>query len=281
MNCPGDYPGCSDSGREAFWQCKGDACLAKSIDFSTVADIYDDYVRVNFDIPFWIREAGRSGGRILELTAGTGRISIPLLKAGADLTCVDYCPEMLAVLKRKVEQERLTCTIIQMDITQLSLPIQYDFIFIPFNSFSEIVDRRGERKALTRIRDHLAEGGDFICTLQNPAIRSAGLNGNTGVIGTFPQREGGAMTVTSELGYEKSSGKVRGFQFYEFRDKLGKIVGQRSMEMSFRLFRPEEFEELAAHAGFEAVDLYGDYDYAEFSEERSPYMIWRLKSIER
>ena len=62
---------------------------AKPIDFDSVAVLYDIYVRTDFDIPFWLREAKTVAGKVLELTCGTGRVSLPLLRAGVDLTCVD------------------------------------------------------------------------------------------------------------------------------------------------------------------------------------------------
>lgn len=254
--------------------------MIRSIDFGKVADIYDSYVRADFDIDFWLNEACRQRGRVLELTAGTGRVSVPLLRAGVDLTCVDYCPEMLAVLKRKVSHEGFVCNIIEMDITELSLPIQYDLIFIPFNSFSEIIDRKSQRRTLVHIKQHLAEGGVFFCTLQNPAVKAVELDGRLGNIGTFASADGGTLTVAFESRYEKTSGLVHGFQHYEFRDKYGKSVGRRKMEINFRLLGREEFEDTALDAGLEVVDLYGNYDYAKFNEVKSPYMIWRMKAIQ-
>lgn len=44
--------------------------------YDVVSDIYDQYVDVDFDIPFWVGEA-RKVGEVLELTAGTGRITLP------------------------------------------------------------------------------------------------------------------------------------------------------------------------------------------------------------
>jgi hypothetical protein len=46
------------------------------------------------------------------------------------------------------------------------------------------------------------------------------------------------------------------------------------LELHFRLTRKEEFEEMARQAGFKVKAFYGDYSYAEFNEESSPFMIW-------
>jgi hypothetical protein len=68
-----------------------------AMDYERVARFYDSYVQTDMDVPFFLREAKKAGGPVLELTAGTGRVSIPLLLAGTDLTCVDSSPAMLAL----------------------------------------------------------------------------------------------------------------------------------------------------------------------------------------
>ncbi|OPY61101.1 MAG: tellurite resistance protein TehB [Pelotomaculum sp. PtaU1.Bin065] len=93
--------------------------MYETIQFDQVADLYDHYVNVDFDIDFFLNEANKIKGKLLELTSGTGRVSMPLLNAGMDLTCVDYSGEMLAVLKKKIEKSGLKCQVHKMDITEL------------------------------------------------------------------------------------------------------------------------------------------------------------------
>ena len=50
--------------------------------YDYIADLYDIYVPVTFDIDFFVKETKRSSGEVLELMSGTGRVSIPLLEAG-------------------------------------------------------------------------------------------------------------------------------------------------------------------------------------------------------
>ena len=64
--------------------------MSQTIPFDSVADLYDSYVCVDFNIPFWLNELGQREGRVLELTSGIGRVSLPLLRVGVNLTCVDY-----------------------------------------------------------------------------------------------------------------------------------------------------------------------------------------------
>ena len=62
-----------------------------AMDYSQVTHWYDIYVKTNIDIPFFLNET-RHKDRVLELTSGTSRLSIPLIEAGVSLTCVDIIP---------------------------------------------------------------------------------------------------------------------------------------------------------------------------------------------
>jgi ubiquinone/menaquinone biosynthesis C-methylase UbiE len=72
------------------------------IDYDRVADIYDLYVASDLDIGFYVEEATKVQGKVLELMCGTGRVSLPLLEAGVDLTCVDASEGMLARLEERL-----------------------------------------------------------------------------------------------------------------------------------------------------------------------------------
>jgi len=92
----------------------------KSIDFDPVARYYDAFVRADFDVGFWVREATARQGRCLELMCGTGRLSVPILRTGRAMTCVDYSHGLLEILRQKVREERLPAENVEMDARQLS-----------------------------------------------------------------------------------------------------------------------------------------------------------------
>ncbi len=251
--------------------------LQQTVPFDHVADLYDSYVRTEFDLEFWIKETQMVGGKVLELACGTGRVSIPLLRSGVDLTCVDYAPGMLSVLRGKLEAQDLWCPIYCRDMVELTLPYQYALIFIPFHSFSEVVERDRQRQALERILEHLADGGTFICALQNPVVRAIPLDGTTKLIGEFPTQDGNTLEVRSQMTYNESTQIATGVQLYEIHSGDRTPIERRTINMSFYLFRKSEFEALVHEAGFEVIALYGDYNYQPFKEATSPFMIWKLK----
>ncbi len=86
------------------------------MDYSKIADIYDIYLHTEHDVDFFLQEA-RNCRNVLELTSGTGRLSLPLIQAHVPLTCLDNSPEMLAVLKKKLAEQRLSAPVYEMDAT--------------------------------------------------------------------------------------------------------------------------------------------------------------------
>ncbi len=251
--------------------------LLSPIEFDRVADLYDDFVCTEFDVPFWLDESKSVSGKVLELACGTGRVSIPLLKAGVDLSCVDYAPEMIARFRQKLEMSHLSCPLYCQDMAELELPHHFDLIFISFHSFSELIDKQRQRFALRRIRSHLTKEGRFICTLQNPAVRTRSLDGKMRLIGEFPLPGGGMLVVRTRLSFNSSTQIASGEQVYDRLSPEKVLVEQHFLNINFYLFNKLEFESLLSESGYSIEALCGDYENRPFEEGTSPYMIWKLR----
>src|SRR5829696_626009 len=87
------------------------------------------------DVPFWRNLALQAGGPVLELGCGTGRISLPLARAGVPLTGIDRSPAMLAYARGRLRRARL--------VDRIHL-VQGDIRYLPFLS------REGRRQARPR-----------------------------------------------------------------------------------------------------------------------------------
>src|SRR5687768_5173495 len=59
------------------------------------------------DVPFWRNLAARAAGPVLELGCGTGRIAVPIGRAGVRLVGIDRSAAMLAKCRRRVRRARL------------------------------------------------------------------------------------------------------------------------------------------------------------------------------
>lgn len=248
-----------------------------AMDYDRVAHLYDAYVQSEFDLAFFLEEAKRAGGPVLELMCGTGRVSLPLLEAGIDLTCVDSSAGMLEILRGKLRERRLSAEVVEADVCKLSLGRQFDLIFIPFHSFAEIVDPAQQRQALQAIRAHLSPTGRFICTLHNPPMRLLGVTGERRKLGEFPLPDGNLLTLSSAEKYDPASGCVDGIQFYEIRRWDGQSLAGMDVDVRFRLLSHLEFQSLAEASGLVPARLYGHYSRVSFEPDKSPVMIWVLR----
>ena len=77
-----------------------------AMDYSNLAEIYDIYVKTEFDVPFFLEQT-KGCKNALELMCGTGRLSVPLIREGVNLSCVDSSAEMLAVFRKKLKTGNL------------------------------------------------------------------------------------------------------------------------------------------------------------------------------
>jgi SAM-dependent methyltransferase len=260
--------------RSVVEQAPPEETQVEVIDYTSIAAIYDAFVTVTADVPFFIAETKKTQGEVLELTSGTGRLSLPLLEAGVRLTCVDYSPGMVEVLTRKIRERGLPADVLCADVCALELPQKFDLALVPFQAFMEIIGEERQREALAAVYKCLRPGGRFVCTMHNPPVRARQIDGIRRYIGGFPY-ENGTLAVS---GFEQG-GKpvVARTQFFEFFDAQGRLAWTRMLPMEFEMIERDDFERMAVDAGFRVEQLYGNYERAEFDPENSPVMIWMLE----
>lgn len=244
--------------------------------YARIADIYDKFVVSDFDIDYFLDAAKSANGKVLELMSGTGRVSIPLVEAGIELTCVDYSQEMIDILSKKLKQKSLQAETIVADIRDFELGQQFDLIFIPFHAFPEITDRDNQLEALKAIERHLIPDGTFICTLHNPLVRRKSVDNQLRLAGKFPT-ETGQMFVWLHQRFINNTDLVEVLEFFEEYDSTGNLQSKRYSELIFSLLEKSDFEQLIEEAGFVVKALYGNYAKSPFDEEQNPVLIWELQ----
>lgn len=244
-------------------------------DYDKVASLYDAFIVADYDVPFFTEAAKAAGGPVLELTSGTGRLSIPLAESGVELTCVDCARGMLAVLGKKLEARGLRAEIVCCDVCALELPgQQFALAILPFQAFMEFVGAERQRAALAAVFRALRPGGRFLCTMHNPVVRRVQVDGMLHEVGRVPF-EGGTLVVTGvETG---GTPVVSRTQYFELFRPDGASAWQLALPMEFEIVERDAFERMATDAGFRVRDLYGDYAGAPLVPATSPVMIWDLE----
>src|ERR1043166_7620595 len=111
---------------------------------SIFVEAYDAFYEsgASQDVAFYERIARETGGAVLELACGTGRIALPLAEAGLDVTGVDRSDGMLTIARRKLAalppKVRDRLTLVNQDMSELNLGRRFAFIFVPARSFSHL-----------------------------------------------------------------------------------------------------------------------------------------------
>jgi len=250
-------------------------------DYDSVAHLYDAYVRADFDLDFFRRRASRYAGPVLDLMAGTGRVSCTIQRASQRLTCVDISLEMLRVLRRNLAGLVPAPLVVCADIRSLPLVAdRYELALIPFNSLAELITTEDQREALNEVRQVLRVGGHLICTLHNPALRVQSLDERRKLLGTYQLPEDRQLEVWVRGSVDRVTDVVCSVQTYRIYGSRGELEAEQTQEIRFALIARESFEGLAVDAGFRVVELLGDYDGSSFTPDVSPYMIWTMEKVE-
>lgn len=247
-----------------------------AINYNQIADIYDLYANQDFDVPFFLEEAAQTSGPVLELMSGTGRMSLPLLRQGLQLTCLDASQEMLDRLKQKLSEEGLSAQVVCADIRSFTTEHQHTLALIPFHSLMELLSEQDQLAALKSIQNSLIDGGRLIVTLHNPPVRARICDGCLR-ISLKCEVPGGCLLVSACETLDAQTSIVTRHQFHELFDHQGNLCGKRWLEMRFRLIDQATFESLSQQAGFKTVALYGDYSRSGFDPITSPHQIWVLE----
>jgi ubiquinone/menaquinone biosynthesis C-methylase UbiE len=72
--------------------------------YDSIASLYDPWsASVKEDVDFYVVEARKAGGPIIELGVGTGRIAVPTAEAGIHVIGVDSSEGMLAICRERAE----------------------------------------------------------------------------------------------------------------------------------------------------------------------------------
>ena len=249
--------------------------------YSSFAEFYDVYVGDWLeDLPFYIECAKRSGGAILEVGAGSGRLTIPLARDGFDVTAVDVSASMLRILRSRLAEEPPEVagrvTLLEADVCELGLDAEYELVMVPFYTFNYLLTTDAQRAALQRIQTHLAPSARAIIDVFVPHDR----------IANCPK--GAVLCVdTTDL---RTGCRVRGWNVYcmdlekqvEVRNHIfevtepGGTITKKQFVTRRRYFFKNEIESRFLDNGLTVDAVYEDYQQAPATEQ-SAHLVYVLR----
>lgn len=222
------------------------------------------------DAEFWRSAAGEPDvARVLELGAGTGRITELLAERAARVVGVDLSREMLAKARSRLSGHEHVHLMVA-DMRTLALGDRFDLVVAADDPFVHLNRSRDRQRTLEVVKRHLAPGGRFVLDAHRLSRRR---------VRDF-HREGEYVRERT-VGPESDELRIREhwtwipettrcLARYEYL-REGTVVAEASFRA--RLWTVEELEERLPRAGLEVRHLWGDYDRSPFDAASSRHLL--------
>jgi SAM-dependent methyltransferase len=242
-------------------------------EYAFIADLYGQVVpyRERPDVAFYVEAAQRSGGPVLEVGCGTGRVLIPTARAGIEIVGFDLSESMLDVCRKRLSREpdevQARAQLVEGDMRAFDLGQTFPLVTTPFRPFQHLTTVADQLACLSSIRRHLADGGRLILDILNPSLEALtrdNVGEEFGDEPAFTTPDGRQVIrrhkiVSRDLFRQML--QVEMIYYVTHPDgREGRLVHAFAMRYLFRY----EAEHLLARAGFEIEHLYADFD-------KSPY----------
>jgi SAM-dependent methyltransferase len=206
------------------------------------------YRRRTRDVELYVELALEHGERVLEIGCGSGRILLPVSRAGVAVTGLDRSAEMLDALRAQIREEprevQRRISLRRADMRSFRLRQHFGLVLCPFNTVLHLYDRPDAERFLARVRAHLAPGGLFVFDAYVPRPRDLGRDPNRW-LKAGPDRERFAYEPLEQILYMTLEHD-----------------GQRAL-LAHRQWFPAELEMLLHYNGFEVREVWPDFERRE------------------
>ena len=233
-----------------------------------LARLYDlDLSEDPGDLDLYLALAARTGGPILELAVGTGRLAVPLAVDGHEVTGVDLDPAMLARARSAADASGLATArrvrLVEGDARTVRLDDAgaYALAAIPLNSIFLMGTRADQAAAVATLAAHLAPGGLAVIDAWLPdADDLSRYDGR--LILEWVREEPGTGRVVTKTGsaeYDAATGVVRLTTVFE-AGLPGEAPVRWVRADRLRLAGPDDLTSFAEGAGLAVETIAGGYD---------------------
>jgi SAM-dependent methyltransferase len=244
--------------------------------FDKVAPFYDwEHAAFLDDLSLYLGLAERVGEPILEAGCGSGRLLLPLARAGYQVVGVDSSRQMLALARRKLAQDPVAgdrIRLISGDVRSLRLRQRFKLVIVALDSFGLMTERTDQLQVLATLRRHLLTDGLLAVDVANGNLRGGEAAEETVLQARGSLDEAGRQLVKWVVRRTDHAAQLD--QLLNLYDETGPdgIVKRTSVEIRLRYFTRFELELLLEREGFVVEAFFGDYDLTPFGPH-SPRLI--------
>lgn len=217
------------------------------------------------DLEFYQRIARAARGPVLEAGCGSGRILLPLVSEGVEMSGFDPSQAMLELLLTRAQDDGLKPNVWQGDFG--SIEGSYAAVISPFNSLMHLLDQEQQVLAFAWVFAALNPGGVFAFDIVNPYTLD--IYDDSRQFESSMTDTASNETIEIWRWFEHDPIAQRGRYHREF------IMEEETLHsmIEFRWCYPSEIELLLRLAGFASCQVFGGFDREPLTEE-SASQVW-------
>jgi SAM-dependent methyltransferase len=259
-------------------------------EYAFIADLYDHVVpyRERPDVEFFVEAAMESGGPVLEIGCGTGRVLIPTARAGIKIVGLDLSQPMLDVCQERLSNEpeeiQARAQLVKADMRDFELGNMFSLITTPFRPFQHLTSVNDQLSCLKCIHRHLVDEGRFILDIFNPSLESLTREDTGEEIGEEPEfttPDGRKVIRRHKIVSQDRFNQVNDVEliyYVTYADGSKKrLVHSFPMRYLFRF----EAEHLLARCEFEVEHVYAGFDKSSYGSIYPGDLIFVAKKVQK
>ena len=221
------------------------------------------------DVEFYTRKAKATGGPVLELGAGTGRITLAIARAGVTVHALDANCDMLEALNDKLATEttdvRNRVVVVEGDMRTFKLPERFPLIICPYRAFLHNLTEADQLACLRQVHAHLAPGGRFAFNVFFPSLEfmshhSGALAGVWRWRATHPRADGGFVMRSEAVRYDTVAQLLHAQIRYDDYGADGVLARTYLHRLDLAYLYPGDIRRRLEHSGFANIELHGGSD---------------------
>jgi len=241
------------------------------------AEYHDAFARED-DVSFYSAVSRKAGPTALDIGVGTGRVAIPIAKAGSRVVGIDSSMELLNIAHSKVASTGGGITsrmrLLYGDIRDFDLPREgkFDLAYAASAAYNRCRTRAELAHAMACIRDHLRVGGTLAFDLMN--VDEKLMDGMPRLDGVAPTGDGGEVVRYLSWRSGRKKGDVECHSTYESFESRGRSVERVAEREMLHQFEPIEVAEVLQLGGFEDVDRFSDLKGGRSAGSKDPMAVY-------
>ena len=236
------------------------------MDFDLWAEWYDVYYSTvpEVETSFYVDLAVDSGGPVLEIGVGTGRIAIPTASAGVDVTGLDLNQAMLDRAGAKLERGLPVAgalAFVKADMREFDLGKLFPLVTIPSNTLLLALTQEDQLRTLKCAARHLEPEGRLVFDVFVPGPDLLAERETEPFIwGETVHPDTGNRVVMSAFSRADGANQVnRETQVFEEYDRSGRMIRRAVLPIEMRYLFPAECHALVEQAGLVAEEVRGGF----------------------